>query len=101
MYVERTGLDLGDPTAIKFVKSVRAHIDAAQGTVVNIRMGGSMTADGQVAWSDPIPYTVGSSIGAYGRVSGRFIGVKMESVAGASWRCRKLGIEYVASGQRG
>ena len=101
MYVERTGLDLGDPSAIKFVKSVRPHIDAAQGTVVNVRMGGSMTADGQVAWSDPIPYTVGSSIGAYGRVSGRFIGVKMESVAGASWRCRKLGIEYVASGQRG
>jgi hypothetical protein len=100
MYVERTGLDLGDPTTIKFVKSVRPHIDAAIGTVVNVRMGGSMTADGQVSWSDAIPYTVGSSIGAYGRVSGRFVAVKLESTAGAAWRCRKLEIEYVAGGAR-
>jgi len=100
MYVERTGLDLGDPTRIKLVKSIRPHIDAPEGTVVNVRIGGALKADGSVSWSNQIPYTVGTSIAAYGLLSGRFIGVKLESTAGASWRVRRIGIEYEMTGQQ-
>jgi hypothetical protein len=97
-YVERTGLSLGDPSRIKIVKSVRPRIDASIGTVVNIKIGGAMTADGSVAWSAAMPYTVGTSLAAYGFATGKYIGVKFESTAGAVWRCRSLDIEYVFAG---
>jgi hypothetical protein len=99
MYVERTGLSLGDSNRIKLVKSVRPKLDAPISTSVNIRIGGAMTADSTVSWSDPLPYTVGSSIGAYGLATGRYIGVKIESTAGASWRCRSMDIEFEPTGQ--
>jgi hypothetical protein len=99
MLVEKTGLALGDSNRIKLVKSVRPRIDAAIGTVVNVRMGGAMTADGTVAWSDPLPYTVGSSIAAYGLVTGRYIGIKLDGYAGEAWRCRSMDIEYEWTGQ--
>jgi hypothetical protein len=100
MYVERTGLSLGAHDRIKLVKSVRPRIDAAVDTVVNVKIGGSLYADGAVTWSDALPYTVGSSIAAYGMVSGRYIGVKLESTAGASWRCRSMDIDFEVTGRR-
>ena len=100
MYVERTGLDFGAPDKIKFVKSVRPKIDATIGTVVYVRVGGAMYADGPVSWTGQIAYTVGSQIKADCRVSGRFIGIKVESTAGASWRNRNMAIEFELSGLR-
>jgi hypothetical protein len=99
MFVERTGLALGNHDRIKLVKSVRPRIDAPGGTVVNVRIGGALTADATVAWSAPLPYTVGSSIAAWGMTSGRYIGVKLESTSGSQWRCRSMDIEYELAGR--
>jgi hypothetical protein len=99
MFVERTGLALGNHDRIKLVKSVRPRIDAPGGTVVNVRIGGALTADATVAWSDPLPYTVGSSVAAWGMTSGRYIGVKLESTSGSQWRCRSMDIEYELAGR--
>lgn len=100
MYVERTGLALNDSSRIKFAKSVRPEIDAPSGTVVYVRLGGAMTSDGAVTWTQQLPYTVGTSIAAYGRISGRYLAVKLESTAGAQWRCRKAHIEFEPAGKR-
>jgi hypothetical protein len=100
MYVERTGLSLGNHDRFKLVKSIRPRIDAPLGTVVDVRIGGALYADGTITWSAPIQYTVGSSIAAYGLVSGRYIGVKLEGVAGDTWRCRSLDIEYELMGDK-
>lgn len=100
VYLERTGLGLGDTSRIKMVKSLRPQIDAPVGTVVNMKIGGALTADSTISWTNALPYTVGSSIAAYGMMSGRYIGVKFESTVGTPWRCRSLGIEYEVTGQR-
>jgi hypothetical protein len=98
MSIERTGLALGDTNKVKLVTSIRPEIDAPVGTAVNIRVGGAMYADGPVTWSAPSTYTVGQSRAAFFLQSGRYIGVRMESSAGASWRCRKAGIEFEVTG---
>lgn len=100
MYVERTGLSLGDPNQIKLVRAVRPRIDAVAGTSVNVRIGGAMTADGSYSWSNAMPYTVGTTIAAVGLASGRYIGVKIESTAGSPWRCRSMDIEFEFTGAR-
>jgi hypothetical protein len=100
MNVERTGLALGASSRIKLVKSVSPRIDATAGTVVNIRVGAATTADGTVTWSSQIPYTVGTSRAAHGLVSGAYVAVKLESTAGATWRCRSMDIEYELTGRQ-
>lgn len=94
MFAERTGLTFGSADRIKLVKSVRPRIDAAAGTVVNVRVGSSMVADGSYTWSAAVPYTVGTSSKADLLVAGRYIGIKLESTAGSVWRVRSMDIEY-------
>jgi hypothetical protein len=98
-YAERTGLSLGDPDAIKLVKSVRPRVDAPAGTTLNIRIGGAMTADGSVTWSAPLPYVVGQSEAAYGFATGRYIGLRVEGMVGDPWRVRSLDVEFERIGK--
>lgn len=100
MYVERTGLSLGRPDRVKLIKAIYPRVDAAQGMTLNVRIGGSLTADGPYTWTASTPYTVGTSLAVYGLVSGRYIGVKLESTAGSQWRCRSLDIEYEITGEK-
>lgn len=100
MYVERTGLSLGRPDKVKLVKAIYPRVDAVPGTSLNVRIGGAMTADGTYTWTPSTSYTVGTSLATYGLISGRYIGVKLESTAGAPWRCRSLDIEYEITGEK-
>jgi hypothetical protein len=100
MYVERTGLSLGDSNRIKLVKSLLPKIDAPAGTTLNLKIGSALTADGAVTWTNPLPYVVGTDIAAYGMISGRYIGVKFEDTVGSPWRCRSTDIEFEWAGKR-
>ena len=100
MYVERTGLSLGNPSRMKFVRAVRPRVDALTGTQVTVKVGGALTADGPYSWGVPSTYIVGTSIQADVRATGRYIGVKFESSIGEPWRCRSMDIEFEFAGER-
>jgi hypothetical protein len=100
MYVEKTDMSLGDSTVSKFVQSVRPKVDGVIGETLSVRVGATDYADGTITWSDPVTYTVGSTRAADFRVSGKFIGVKIEDTVGSPWRCRSMDIEYELDGKR-
>jgi hypothetical protein len=98
MSVERTGLNLGTP-ATKLIKSIRPRIDAPYGTTVSVRAAGTMVADGGYTFTPGTTYTVGQSEKADMLVTGRYIGIKIDSSIGVPWRCRSIDIEYEICGE--
>lgn len=94
VYVERTGMDMGEPANVKTVTSIRPIIDAAPGTQLTIRAGATMDASAGIAWSSPITFTVGTDYKADMFATGRYLAMRIESNAINSWRLKALELEY-------
>jgi len=94
----RTGITLGDAMAIKTVRSIRPRIDGSTGASITIEVGASMYPDDSPEWSDPVTFTVGSSIKADSFATGRFLAVRFSNVDYSPWRMRSFDIEYTKTG---
>jgi len=98
-YCERSGLSFGNPDSIKTITGIRPRVDAPAGTQLAIRIGGSMTPDGSISWSAPLPFTVGTSTGAWGFASGRYLAFRIEGNVGDPWRVRSVDFDYQLAGR--
>lgn len=96
--LERTAIQFGDPYSNKLIRSLYPRIDAPAGTVINVSVGGSMTANTAPTYSTPVPFTVGSQIKIDSFATGRFLAVKFESTADVVWRIRSYDIDLVQTG---
>lgn len=57
--LEKYGLNFDDADSVKVLRASRPHLDAPQGTVVNISHGSAMTANGGTQFSPATAFTVG------------------------------------------
>lgn len=94
--LERVGMTFDDPYTNKLVRAVYPRIDAPNGTVVTVQVGGSMNPDQAPTWSAPVSFTVGQSVKADSFASGRFLSIRLS--ASAPWRMRSFDLDIVPSG---
>ena len=95
---ERIGMDFDAPDQVKTVRGMRPRIDATPGVQVQIQLGGQMDVEQPIQWSAPITYTVGQTFQADGFASGRWIGVRYQSIGNQPFRVRSHGIDVVGAG---
>jgi hypothetical protein len=96
--LERTGDPMGDPYSVKLIRGIRPKIDAPNGTVVNITIGGAMNAIENVNWGSPVAFVVGGSIKIDAFASGRFLAYRFEGTGFEPWRVRSFDIDVVQAG---
>lgn len=96
--LERTGIDFGEPDRRKLIRGIRPRIEGTPGSVVDFWVGYEEEIGDGVAWSGPLPFTVGVDLKVDCTVSGRYLAIRMESSAPASWRLRSLGVDLVRQG---
>ena len=94
----RTGMTLGDPSAVKTANGIRPRIDGTPGATITIQIGGSMYPDAEPTWSDAVTFTVGTDIKVDTFATGRFLAVKFSNVDYAPWRMRSFDINYTKRG---
>lgn len=92
-YIERGGLHFGNPDKVKTATRLRPRINAANGTVLEFRLGSQMEIDGPTTWTEPIPYVTGTGTTVNGFASGKYISWSMQSVSSSSWRLEGMGID--------
>ncbi len=93
VFVERRGLALGNPEAVKLVKRVMPRIKGTDGETVIVKIG---YADDP--YSDPTytstTYTIGTTVTCDALVSGRYIAIRIESGTALQWRMDSMDVEY-------
>lgn len=99
-FFEREGMDLGNPSTRKMVKSIRPRFLSKSGTVINIYVGHQESLNEGVMWEGPYQFTSGQMDRVTMRVSGRFIGVKFETTGTQGWELQSYDIEYEELGTR-
>jgi hypothetical protein len=100
-YLERTGMDMGEPDAAKLVRRVWPRCTLTNGQTVKIRVGASETAGGPITWSSEYDYTVGSDRNIMTFARGRYIAVRFRTTGVAALHLDGFDIEYELSGRYG
>jgi len=94
--LQRTGMTLDDPYQMKLVRAIYPRIDGPAGSFVTVRVGAAMNADQSVTWSNPVSFTLGSSIKADAFAQGRFLAVEMSG--SVPFRVRSFDLDVVGTG---
>jgi hypothetical protein len=97
-YLERTQIDLGDPTAVKTVREIRPVIDGVTGDTISIQVGASMRPDSIPVYSAAQTYTIGTDYKIDTFATGRYISVKFSNTGYGAWRMKSFGVDYVPAG---
>lgn len=96
--VERTGLTFDAPQSVKTIRAVYPRIDASDGTLIRVEVGGSMDAETAPTWSPAVEFTVGQSQKIDAFVSGRFLAVRFTSLDNKPWRIKSYDLDIVMRG---
>ena len=100
-FVERTGLDLNDPQSVKFVSAVYPQIEVSGNNSVNVYVGKQISTEQGITWEGPIEFNPNTQSKVSCRVSGKYIGIKVESTTDVDWKLHGVGFEVQQRGLRG
>ena len=100
-YIERSGYDLGDPQAVKFVSAVYPQIEVSGNNAVNVYVGRQMSTEGGITWEGPVEFNPNSQSKVSCRISGKYFGIKVESTTDIDWKLHGLAFEVTPRGLRG
>jgi hypothetical protein len=100
-HVERTGLDLGDPGSVKKINAVWPRITTVGDTSVDIYVCGQMSPDDTVHWKGPYPFNPNSQSKVSCRVTGKYLGWRIESTGYTGWQCHGVQFNVEPAGARG
>jgi len=96
-YVEKTGIDLDDPTTIKRIARIYPRVDS--NVALTVKVGFEYTKGEGYTWTtysyDP---TTDDKLDV--RVTGRFFGIRFESDTDTAWNVHSFDIEYQPVGRR-
>ena len=98
-YAQRSGMTLGDPFAVKFVKSVLPKIDGNTGATISIQVGAAMNPNQAITWDTPRTFTVGSTEKIDCSISGRYLAIRFTNDTYSPWRMKSFGLDYVIAGR--
>lgn len=93
-YLERRGLSLDNPEAVKYVRAIRPRVTGNTGQTVNIRVGTQADPWAEPDWSEPFPFTIGVDVEASFDVAGRYIAVRFESGTAFQVKLDSYDIEF-------
>ena len=100
-YIERTGYDLGDPSAQKFVSAVWPKLEVTGDNNINVYVGSQMSTEDGITWEGPYLFNPNSQSKVSCRVTGKFFGVKFESASDIDWKLHGVAFEVKPRGSRG
>ena len=100
-YIERTGIDLNDAQAVKFVSAVYPQIEVSGNNTVNVYVGRQISPEDSVTWEGPIAFNPDTQSKVSCRVSGKYFGVKIESNSDIDWKLHGVTFEVQKRGLRG
>ena len=100
-FVERTGLDLNDPQAVKFVSAVYPQIEVSGDNSVNVYVGRQISTEQGITWEGPILFNPNTQSKVSCRVSGKYFGIKVESTTDIDWKLHGVAFEVQQRGLRG
>jgi hypothetical protein len=97
--LERTGLTFDAHDRVKLIRGVRPIFEGTKDGAVYVSVGAADDAQGDVTWSDPIPFTIGSTLQADAFAAGRFMAIKIESDEFVSWRMKRMDVDVQVMGR--
>ena len=100
-YVERTGIDFGDPSSVKHLRAVWPKIETKITKPIQVYTGYQMATDKPVVWDGPFTFDPDQQSKISTRTTGKFIGIRLETSEDTTWTLTGLELEYEVSGRRG
>ncbi len=101
-YVERTGIDLGDPSSVKFVSAVWPKVwTTGADTTLRVWLASQMSTEDPVTWEGPVLFNPDIMSKISVRTSGKLFGIKFESDGDFDWGVSGIEYEIVPAGRRG
>ena len=97
----RTGLDFGMPDIVKFCSAVWPKIDGVNGSIIEIRAGGSLGAETPITYGPTQNFVIGTDDFVGAEASGRFLAFEFRSTTSAIWRMASFDVELDLLGQHG
>ena len=100
--IERTGIDLGDPSTVKYVSAVYPKMwTSSSDATFNVWTAHQMNTEDDVTWEGPKVFNPDEMNKISVRTSGKFFGIRMESNGDFDWLLSGLEWETATSGRRG
>jgi len=100
-YVERTGIDLGDPSSVKHLRAVWPKVYTAGTDPIDVYTGFQMATDKPVTWDGPFKFYPETQSKVSTRTTGKFLAIRFETRADTFWTISGLELEFENSGRRG
>ena len=100
--IQRTGIDLGDPSTVKYVSAVYPKMWTSRADATfNVWTAHQMNTEDTVTWEGPKVFNPDTMNKISVRTSGKFFGIRMESNGDFDWLLSGLEWETATSGRRG
>lgn len=100
--IERTGIDLGDPSTVKYVSAVYPKMwTSSADSTFNVWTAHQMNTEDAVTWEGPKVFNPDEMNKISVRTSGKFFGIKIEANGDFDWLLSGLEWETSQSGRRG
>jgi hypothetical protein len=97
-FVERRGLSLGAPEALKLVRGVRPRIQGNVGETVRVKIGAAYDPYGEPIWQAEMTHLIGSTVACDCLVTGRYIAVRFEGAGAYQWRLDSFDLDVEPAG---
>ena len=95
-YIERTGIDLGDPSVRKLVRRIYPRMTSTGS--VTIKIGGQEQKNGSITWESK-SFNPSTDEYVSFNTAGKFIGIRFEDTSNISWDLHSFSIEYEIMGR--
>jgi len=100
-WVERTGIDLGDPSSVKHVRAVWPKMHTSGTGTVKVSTGFQMSSDQPVTWDSVVQYDPDTMSKISVRTTGKLFAIKVETEADIDWNLSSVEYEIAPAGRRG
>lgn len=102
-YIERTGISISqngerDLGSVKFIRAIYPKVESTGS--VNVYVGHHMSTEEGVAWEGPYAFNPDTDYKIDCRVTGRFIGIKVESTEDVEWKLNGYSMDVDVVGNR-
>ena len=100
-YVERTGIDFGDPSSVKHLRAVWPKVETTHTHPIMVYTGYQMATDKPVVWNGPFTFDPDQQSKVSTRTTGKYIAIRFETKEDTSWTISGLELEFENAGRRG
>ena len=100
-FVERTGIDMGDPSSVKHLRAIWPKIWTATNAKIDVYTGSQMGTDESVAWDGPYRFYPDKQSKISTRTTGKLLAIRFETTEDTTWSISGIELELESAGSRG